>query len=154
MNSLKNIAKVIALTAVLGAAFVATSTPQEAEAGYGHRQYYSSWAYHNTNNYHYRTFYYKPYVTYTSYHYHYCVYQPQARYVYFYNPVRRVYWGRFDTQGTEGAQYSLLAEKDQNGDLKSIPESAFPPPAAMPSIPGAEDGALIQAIKDLPVAKK
>ncbi len=154
MNSLKNIAKVFALTAVLGAAFVATSTPQEAEAGYGHRQYYSSWAFHTTHNYHYRTFYYKPYVTYTSYHYHYCIYQPQSRYVYFYNPVRRVYWGRFDTQGKEGAQYSLLAEKDRSGDLKAIPEAAFPAPGAMPSIPGAEDGVLIKAIKDLPVSKK
>jgi len=153
MHSLKNLAKVFALSAVLGAAFVATSTPQEAEAGYGQRQYYSSWSYFPARNYHYRTFYYRPYASYTSYHYHYCIYRPATRYVYFYNPVRRVYWGRFDTEGKAGAQYSLLAKKDQSGDLNAIPESAFPAPGAMPSIPGAADGALIKAIADLPTKK-
>jgi hypothetical protein len=61
------------------------------------------------------------------------------------------YWGRFDTQGKDGQQYSLLAEKDRKEQLKDIPDWAFPKPGATPQIPEAKDGvALEPPPKELP----
>jgi len=142
--------KKLTLVGCLAVAFFATAgTPKEAEAGYRH--YYSSWSYYPSSSYYYRTYYYRPVRTYSTYHYHYCIYYPRSpRYVYFYNPVRRVYWGRFDTQGKPGAQYSLLDVKDRKENLEEIPESAFPEPGAMPEIPDSNDGLQIPAIDDLP----
>jgi hypothetical protein len=97
-------------------------------------------------------YYYKPYPTYASYHYHYGIYYPsQPRYVYYYNPYSRHYWGRFDTEGKEGEQYALLAEKGREEQRKDVPESAFPKPGAMPPIPEAKDGVAIEPPpKELP----
>jgi hypothetical protein len=107
-----------------------------AEAGY-YRQYYSSWSYYSTSNYHYARYYYYPTTYATTYSYHYVIYYPsQPRYYYYYNPVNRTYWGRYDLQ-EKG--YSLLAEKDRKEKLADIPESAFPKPGAMPAVPGVED---------------
>jgi hypothetical protein len=104
--------------------------------GYG-RQYYASWNYYPQRSYYYTTYYYKPYATYASYDYHYCIYYPSyPKYVYYYNPYKKVYWGRYDL---EAKGYSLLAEKDRKGTLKEIDEKAFPAPAKMPDIPEAED---------------
>ena len=146
MNAIRK----LALTALMACSFVTAidTTSQNADAGYRH--YYSNWQYNHGYGYHYRTYYYKPIATYTRYHYHYCIHYPRSRYVYFYNPIRRVFWGRFDTQGKDGAQYSLLAPKDQNSELKAIPESAFPAPGPMPAIPNSDDGQQIEAITDLP----
>lgn len=120
------------------------------------RQYYSSWSYYPSYGYYYRTYYYKPYASYSGYHYHYCIYYPsRPRYIYYYNPYRRVYWGRFDTQGKDGKHYSLLSEKDRKGKLSDIPESAFPEPGQMPVIPESEDGTRIAPPpKDLPDTSK
>lgn len=115
------------------------------------RQYYGDWAYHPTYNYYYRPYYYKPTPTYVGYTYHYCIHRPAyPRYVYYYNPHRQVYWGRFDMEGKDGAQYSLLEEKDRKGSLTDIPETAFPTPGAMPVIPDAADGVQIEPPKGLP----
>jgi len=140
---------VILLAGVAGA----VSSANTAEAGY--RQYYSAWSHHASNGYFYRHYYFKPAPQFKVYHHNFCIYFPsKPRYVYFYNPVRRVYWGRFDTQGRKGAQYSLLDEADQSGDLKSIPGSAFPPPGAMPAIPNAVDTEPMEPVTDLPAFKK
>jgi hypothetical protein len=142
-----------ATLAVIALAACVTLVPERADAAY--RQYYSSWTYYPSRTYYVRKYYYKPAPTYTDYSYHYCVHYPsQPRYVYYYNPVRRYYWGRFDTQGKEGAQYSLLAEKDRKESLDDIPESAFPAPGKMPAIPDAEDGVAIEPVKDLPEKSK
>lgn len=142
--------KVFQAPLLLAALFIMQAAPQEADAAY--RQYYSSWNYNPTRSYHYRTYYYKPTPTYTTYHHHYCIYRPSTpRYVYFYNPVRRTYWGRYDLEGKPGQEYSILKEEDRKSDLNAIPESAFPKPAAMPLIPDAEDGEQMEAPpKDLP----
>lgn len=144
---------------------VMSQAPQsEADAGYGYgqRQYYSSWSYQPTRSYHYTRYYYRPTVTSTSYSYHYCIsYPSQPRYVYYYNPVRQVYWGRYDLEGKKGAEYSLLAEQDRKKNLADIPESAFPVPGAMPAIPDSKDGEIIEPLrtkpgdepKDLPATK-
>lgn len=127
------------LTMLIAASVVTGLTPSEASA-FRYRQYYSSWNYQPTRSYYTSRYYYRPTTTYPTYSYHYCVYRPsQPRYVYYYNTHTRKYWGRFDCQGTEGHQYSLLKPQDQNGDLNKIPESAFPTPGKMPSIPDATD---------------
>lgn len=105
------------------------------------RQYYeTSYTYSEAHSYYYVRYYYKPTPTYATYQYHYCIYYPsQPRYLYFYNPTSQAYWGRYEI-GSEGDErYSILAEKDRKKDLKDIPESAFPKPAAMPTIPDSED---------------
>jgi hypothetical protein len=118
---------------------------------YGGRQYYSAWAYNGESTYYYSAYYYRTYDNATSYQYHYAVYYPaQPSYVYYYNPRRRVYWGRLDLKGTEGKQYSILAEKDRKEKFDDIPESAFPPPAAMPKIPEATDDAAMMPITIVP----
>lgn len=97
-----------------------------AEAGY-----YTTWRLRG--NYYYSTYYYAPT------RYHYIVYYPsRPRYIYYYNPYRRVYWGRFDLEGTPEKQYSLLEEKDRKDNLSDIPESAFPKPREMPSVPDSD----------------
>jgi hypothetical protein len=123
------VAKYLALSCGVALCF-AFANSNEAEAGY-----YSQWRSYPSRNYHYTQYYYKPYPRYPTYRYHYCVYRTyQPRYVYYYNPYRRVYWGRLDTQAKEGSQYQLLAEKDRKGTLKEIPESAFPKGGKMPTI--------------------
>jgi hypothetical protein len=120
---------------LLAALFVLGSVSAVPAAG---RHYYSSWEYYPSRSYHYVRYYYKPQPTYNTYNYHYCIYYPsQPRYVYYYNPYTKRYWGRYDTK-EKG--YSLLAEADRKEVLKDIPESAFPKPAEMPAIPESEDG--------------
>jgi hypothetical protein len=122
---------------LLGLAAVGTVDPPRAAAANHGRQYYGGWTYNEINSYYYRSYYYKPAVTAVTYSYHYVVYYPsRPRYYYYYNPVRRQYWGRYDT---EAKGYSLLAEADRKEKLEDIKESAFPKPAAMPSIPDSAD---------------
>lgn len=116
------------------------AAPAQARAQY--RQYYEpSWTYNEINNYHYRRYYYQPVEAVKTYSYHYTIYYPsQPTYVYYYNPVRKVYWGRFEVDENGKAKgYSMLAEKDRKETLKEIPESAFPKPGEMPLIPDAKD---------------
>lgn len=145
-----------AAAAAIAFALLAGFGANEADAAY--RQYYSSWSYHPTNNYYYSTYYHKPTPNYNGYSYHYCVYHPATpRYVYYYNPYRRQYWGRFDCEGKPGEQYSLLKEEDRKEKLGDIAESAFPKPGPMPTIPEATDGTAIEPApappsQDLPPA--
>ena len=121
------------------------------EASAALRQYYSGWTYYSARGYYYRTHYYKPEPEYLGYRHQYCIhYTTQPRYLYFFDPEERAYWGRFDTRGAPGAQYSVLAEEDRREKLTDIPETAFPPPGPIPLIPGAVDGAQMEMPKDLP----
>lgn len=151
-----SIHKQLTKVALFGLVMIATAmvgpATQDSEAGFRrYRQYYSSWSYRPARRYYYSTYYYKPYSSYSSYNYHYCVHYPsRPRYTYYYNPHSRRYWGRFDHEGKEGAQYSILAEKDRKENLDDIPESAFPAPAAMPTIPDSEDGVQIEPPASVP----
>jgi hypothetical protein len=143
--SRKNFLKcVFGLMMLAGAASFATPN---AKANYrAGRQYYGTWTYNPIQRYHYRSYYYKPVTTYTTYSYHYVIYYPsQPRYYYYYNPVSRHYWGRFDR---EEKGYSMLAEKDRKEKLEDIKESAFPKPAKMPGIPEATDNETIETPPD------
>lgn len=137
------------LAVLCGLAIVATVTSVSVAGFY--RQYYSSWSYYPTNGYYYSTYYYQPYSSYQGYQYHYSIYYPsQPRYVYYYNPYTRAYWGRLDLEGKDGAQYSMLADKDRKEKLSDIPETAFPKPAKMPTIPESNDGVAMEPIKFSP----
>ncbi len=142
----------LVVVTVLGGLTVAGSSPS-ANAQYGYRQYYSSWRYYPSRSYYYRSYYYKPYVSYSGYKHHYCVYYPsRPSYIYYYNPYKQVYWGRYDV---EAKGYSLLAEKDRKQKLEEIPEEAFPAPGKMPAIPESEDNVPIaEPPQDLPTEAK
>lgn len=132
MHKIKQACYWTLLTIAIGTACNAGNAVQ---AGY-YRQYYSSWGYHGSQNYYYVRYYYQPAVSYSNYHYHYCMYYPsRPRYVYYYNPYRRVFWGRYDL---ESKGYSLLAEADRKEKLTDIPESAFPAPGKMPAVPESD----------------
>jgi hypothetical protein len=142
MNALKT----LGLTGLL---LLAVSAPTHA-APYGPRQYYTGWS-STSYGYYYRTYYYKPYPTYPTYNYHYVVYYPSRPYYYYYNPVRRVYWGRVPVDNDGKAAYSLLAEKDRKGSLAEIKEERFPKPGGMPDVPEAKDDVKIDVPpRDLP----
>lgn len=119
----------------------------EAEAGYYRRQYYTTWTYRPRTQYYYTRYYYRPYVRARTFSYHYVIYFPsRPRYRYYYNPVRRVYWGRFEVDAKgKPVGYSMLKPADQKGSLEEIPETAFPKPSDMPPIPESKDGELMSA---------
>ena len=142
---------IVAVFALVGLASI--SVPQdEVEAARFRRQYYSTWTYHPTANYHYCRYNYRPTVYTTTYQYHYVVRIPsRPRYRYYYNPVRRVYWGRYEVDCNGNSKgYSLLAPEDRKGSLDEIDESKFPAPAEMPAIPDSDDDIRIEPPSDLP----
>jgi|GEM_PF-3105329 len=116
--------------------------PEKAEAGFYRRQYYSSWSYRPRRRYYYTRYYYRPVVRTRTYSYHYVIYYPsRPRYRYYYNPVRRVYWGRYEVDAKgKPLGYSMLKPEDRKSSLEAIPEFAFPKPTNMPAIPESKDG--------------
>jgi hypothetical protein len=97
------------------------------------RQVYTDWCKHGS--YYFCCYYYRPGEG--DYKAHRCIYYPsQPRYIYYYNPYRSNYWGRYDL---EARGYAILAEGNRSDHLSSIPESAFPKPAEMPAIPESSD---------------
>lgn len=133
---------------VVGALLISGLTTSAAWANrYAARQYYSGWSYRSTHKYYYRTYYYKPTPTYYGYKHHYVIHYPsRPQYNYYYNPYKKVYWGRCPSQTNGTEAYSLLAEADRRENLEDIPEKAFPKPGKMPAIPESQDGAEV----DLP----
>jgi len=106
---------------------------------YAARQYYSGWRKYPERPYYYRVYYYKPSVSYAGYKHHYVIYDPQRpRFVYYYNPYKKVYWGRCPTNCEGRPEYSMLKEEDRKATLEEIPEKAFPKPAALPPIPESD----------------
>ena len=92
---------------------------------------YSSWTYHAKYKYYYRSYSYKPS------HHHYAIYHPsRGKRVYYYNPVKKTYWGYYDM---ESKGYALLPENARKESLNDIPADAFPKPSKeMPKIPGED----------------
>jgi hypothetical protein len=112
---------------------------------YSPRQYYGAWE--HRRNYSYRTYYYKPTTTYAGYRHHYVVsYPSDHQHYYYYNPYKRSFWGRCDAYSEGQPYYSRLPEEYQRPTLAEIPQSAFPAPGPLPSIPEAQDGSRL----DLP----
>ena len=146
---------ILGLLTVVGATSL-TLVPGKADAathpGFYQRQYYSSWSRHPTRSYCYCRYNYRPVVSRPIYHHHYVIYYPsRPRYRYYYNPVRRVYWGRYEVDENGNATgYSLLEPEDRKESLDQIDESAFPEPAAMPVVPESTDNTLMAPPTDLP----
>jgi hypothetical protein len=106
---------------------------------FGARQYYSGWRRFPDRAYFYRSYYYKPTASFAGYRHHYVIYDPRRpRYLYYYNPYRRLYWGRCLASAEGKAQYSLLAEGDRKASLDDIPEKAFPDLGDLPPIPESD----------------
>jgi hypothetical protein len=130
---------------MFGLALSLASLPAVHAAAYLRQYYDTSWTYSNSYGYYYVSYYYQTVVTQTTYNYHYCVYYPsRPSYIYYYNPTTQVYWGRYKIGSKGDERYSMLDQKDRKKDLKDIPESAFPEPGKMPTIPGATDGVTIE----------
>jgi hypothetical protein len=128
---------------------------ERAEALFRGRQYYGGWRHYPSRSYYYRYYYYKPYDDYDGYDYQYTIYYPSTpRYYYYYNPHRRLYWGRLDLEAKDENKYSILAEKDRKKELSDIPEEAFPKPGKLPPIPGSKDGVAMEAPTDGPPKKE
>jgi len=113
---------VLAIVALVGFA----SMPNQAEAG--NRSHYSRPTFH-------KSFHYRQYNYYSNHHksyrQHYAFYfNHSPKHVYFYNPHKKQWWGRYDL---EVGGYSLLKETDRKAELNDIPESAFPKPGKMPA---------------------
>jgi hypothetical protein len=137
----------LAASVMVGWLWLGNAQTISAETGAvpgGCRQYYSGWHIHPQSHYYYRTYYFKPTADYYGYKHHYVVYsQRHPGHLYFYNPYKKLFWGRCSAHATGHAAYSLLAERDRKGTIDDIPESAFPADGPMPPIPGskADDGA-------------
>jgi hypothetical protein len=143
-RSLVTIAGLFAVC-VLGNLWVA-----EAPAAYhSSRQYYSSWRKYPQQDYYYRSYYYKPTPTYAGYKHHYVMYTPEKpQYLYYYNPYKKVYWGRCPSHWEGKGQYSMLAEADRKPTLEDIPDKAFPKPGPLPPVPDSDPKEDVQM--DLP----
>jgi hypothetical protein len=105
------------------------------------RQYYDSmWTYSESDGYYYVYYYYKPTATQTNYDDQLAIYEPsRPNYIYYYNRLTRVIWGRYEIGSKGDPRFSVLAEKDCKRNIKDIPDSAFPAPGKVPTIPGAKD---------------
>jgi hypothetical protein len=131
------------------AVLVAVASAAAHADSYAPRQYYGAIRKHPSYSYSYRAYYYKPTPTYVGYRHHYVIYvSAQPKYVYFYNPYKRQYWGRCPVASDGKGQYSLLAEKDRKASLDAIDESAFPPPGDPPPVPESTDGASLELPPD------
>jgi len=127
----------LSLLSLLATGAIAPST---ATGQHFSRQYYGGWHAH-PGGYHYRSYYYKPHAQFSGFKHHYVIHHPRfPQHLYFYNPYKKVFWGRCPVDHGGQPVYSLLAEKDRSGDIDKIPESAFPKPGPLPEIPEATDG--------------
>ena len=75
-------------------------------------------------------------------------------YIYYYNPVSQVYWGRYEIGSKGDKRYSILADKDRKKDLKEIPEKAFPKPARCPLSPAPRTASPWSLRQNVPKDKK
>lgn len=134
---------------MLGMAASGWGEQKAVAQNYAPRQYYSDWQKAPQGNHYVRKYYSKPTPSYSGYRVHEVHYFPKKpSHYYYYNPKAQKYWGRCPTDAGGAPKYSLLKLDDRKKDIDQIPESAFPPPAALPPIPDSDpkEGALL----DLP----
>jgi hypothetical protein len=109
--------------------------------------YYSNWSYDQAHSYYFCTCYFKSCAT-ADYSKYYCVYSPSCgNYVYFYNPVSKLYWGRFDEQAKG---FAVLPAADQKTVISDLPQDKFGAPAAQVAIPGSQVAENMPSPPDLP----
>lgn len=129
------------MTALIAASILCTDLTF-AQHKFGNRQFYGGWHRHPTHGYQYRHYYFKPTPTFNGYRHHYVIHYPShPNHLYFYNPYKKLFWGRCPAARKDGiGKYSLLAESARKGSLKEIKESDFPEPGDVPPIPESTDG--------------
>jgi hypothetical protein len=125
--------------ALAGALALGVVGAMGSRADAGFHQSYSAW--HKSPYHYYYRYYYSAPQTYD----YVILYPAQPRYLYYYNPVSKIYWGRYDLKAKG---YSLLAEVDRKGLVKDIPEAKFPEPGDMPQVPGGQEGEKVQVPPD------
>ncbi|MCA9114985.1 MAG: hypothetical protein KDA79_07850 [Planctomycetaceae bacterium] len=131
------------------AAAMAGMWAETAQAAY--RQYFTAWAYHEQRDYHYRTWYFKPTEQTSGYRHHYCLYFPtRPKYVYWYDPTAKQFWGRYELSGKEGARFSVLKPEDRATSIDAIAEDSFPAAGPMPALPDSTDGVPVDPLPSLP----
>jgi hypothetical protein len=132
----------------VGLLLLAVTPGQPARSDtYSARQYYSGWVKPTSKPYSYRYYYYKPTADYVGYKYQYVIHYPsRPKYYYYYNPYKKVYWGRCPSHCDGKPAYSQLPPEACKSRLEDIAESDFPPMGNLPKIPESNDGATV----DLP----
>lgn len=111
------------------------------------RQYYGTWKKPPVGDFFYREYYYKPRREFAGYKHHYVVHYPsRPKHNYYFNPYTRKFWGRCPSELGPEPTYQKLPPEWQKEQLSEIPESAFPPPGALPPLPDSSDGVTL----DLP----
>jgi len=146
----------------LSACLVAVPSPSTAAAKAEARQYYSNgktvgrWQHYPQQKAYGMYYKYKSSANATGYKYHWAYYYPsRPKYVYYYNPETKKYWGRCPLNPTKQNPYQILDYPDRHGDLDKIPEEKFKPlpfeltppdkknkqkfAGPMPPIPGSDD---------------
>jgi hypothetical protein len=115
------------------------------------RQYYGGWHRNARDGHHYRYYYYKPHANYYGYKHHTVIYNPRfGNYYYFYNPYKKVFWGRCPMKTNGKPLYSKLADQDRVDKLSQLNMAKFPEPQGVPAIPESEDGAEMELPPDDP----
>jgi hypothetical protein len=104
------------------------------------RHYMTDWTPIISGRYKFRGYLFKPDPAQKGYQRHYFIYYPESRqYIYMYDPIKRVYYARFDRETKDPhLQYSAIAEEYQSPLLKRIPEEAYSEPGKLPPIPFSE----------------
>jgi hypothetical protein len=108
-------------------------------------QYYTAWQYESNDNYWYRLYYYKPYVSYKGWRYSYVIYYPQLPgYYYYYTKYPSpsyptgCFWGRLTIENDPEitlSKYSLLEGEQRISPNALTPNSPFPATQPIAGVP-------------------
>ncbi len=108
---------------------------------------YGTWSYDQGHNYYYCVCSYRP-AAYSEVSKYVCIYNPQyGNCVYYYNPIQKQYWGRYDV-ASQG--FSILASSDQRSTIAELPQDKFGAVVAQAGIPGSQAGEQLTAPPALP----
>ena len=107
---------------------------------------YSNWSYDNSHGYYYCTCNFRGNDG--CWNKYYCIYNScYGNSVYYYNPQKQLYWGRYDV-ASKG--FSTLGEGDQHGTIAELPQDRFSAPVAQLAIPGGANNQQMIAPPGLP----
>jgi hypothetical protein len=107
---------------------------------------YSNWTYDNSHGYYYCTCNFRGQDG--GFNKYYCIYNSSyGNCVYYYNPQKQMYWGRYDV-ASKG--FSTLGDADQHGTIAELPQDRFSAPVAQLAIPGGANNQQMIAPPGLP----
>ncbi len=139
------------VVALVVAGWVAAPASSKAQRGAARQVYGARWFHYPKQNYYLRYYFYKPHAGYNGYNYQYIIYRPATPgYVYYYNPHKRKYWGRYDV---ERQLYSVLPPEKRKDSAAKIAEADFPPGGPMPPMPESKDGVTLAPPPQTPASQ-